>query len=70
MTKLDLTRRTILQAASAGALASLTQAAGAPAGVPAGTPKICLDISGRPPEAGVDEGRMRGVKQLGVDHVV
>src|ERR1700691_2313171 len=63
----DLTRRNILQAAGAGALASSARSnatAAQASGEGAGTPKICL------PVAGLDEAGMRAVKQLGVDHVV
>ncbi|HUD99368.1 MAG TPA: mannonate dehydratase [Bryobacteraceae bacterium] len=70
MMRYALTRRTILQAVGAGAIASATASVGAAqqGGGGAGIPRICLDISLRPP-AGLTDAAMRRVKQLGVDHV-
>lgn len=67
----DLSRRTILQVAGAGALASpaLPGQASQAGGKGADGPKICLEITGRLQAAGLDEAGMRRVKQLGVDHV-
>src|ERR1035438_1211307 len=72
MMRSNLTRRTILQAVGAGALApSAPPRAGAAqsGGEGAGTPKICLELSGRLQAAALDEAGMRRVKQLGVNHV-
>ncbi|MGA3043356.1 MAG: mannonate dehydratase [Bryobacteraceae bacterium] len=66
-----MTRRTILQAVGAGALASSagTGAAAQARDQGPATPKICLELSGRLQAAGLDDAGMRRVKQLGVDHV-
>jgi hypothetical protein len=65
----DLTRRTILQAVGAGALACSTGAGAAPqSGGSAGTPKLCLELSGRLQATALAAAGMRRVKQLGVDH--
>ena len=71
MMRSDLTRRTILQAVGAGALASsAAPGAAAQARAPgAYTPKLCLELSGRLQAAGMTEVGMRRVRQLGVDHV-
>src|ERR1022692_4574456 len=72
MMRSDMTRRTILQAVGAGALAPsapLRAGAAQSGGEGAGTPKICLELSGRLQAAALDEAGMRRVKQLGVNHV-
>jgi len=70
--KSDLSRRAILRAAAAGALAPSAlpalQAAQASAG--GAGPKICLEVSGRLEAAGADDEGMRRIRQLGVDHVL
>src|ERR1017187_4916446 len=72
MMRSDMTRRTILQAVGAGALAAsapLRAGAAQSGGEGAGTPKIFLVLSGRLQAAALDEAGMRRVKQLGVNHV-
>jgi len=70
--KSDLSRRAILRAAAAGALAPSAlpalQAAQASAG--GAGPEICLEVSGRLEAAGADDEGMRRIRQLGVDHVL
>jgi mannonate dehydratase len=66
----DVTRRKILQAVGASALAGSPSPSVAQAGPGGeGIPKICLEISGVLRAAGEDDAGMRRVKQLGVDHV-
>jgi len=67
-----LSRRAILQAVGAGALASsapLGAGASQAGGEGTGAPKICLELSGRLQAGEFDDAGMRHVKQLGVDHV-
>lgn len=64
-----ISRRKIIQAVSAAALAP-SALAGAPAADPGEGPKICLEVSGGLAAGSVTESGMRRVKQLGVNHVL
>jgi mannonate dehydratase len=73
MMRSDFTRRTILRAVGAGALAAPAPLrAGAPQaeGGSADIPKLCLGMADSLQAGGLDDAGMRRVKQLGVDHVV
>ena len=69
----QLSRREMIQAAGAAALWSPVARAAVAPELPVegpGTPKICLEIGGRTSAGGPSEALMRGVKQLGVNHVL
>ena len=73
--QIPVSRRKVLQAVSAAALAApsatTTSSIPGPRAEAADTPKICLEAGGNPLSAGSpDPAGMRRVKQLGVDHVL